>query len=413
MERKIRTWILAPLLCAVLATTSCAPISEETRPTNDNAIGTLGGAAVGAGVTAALHAPAPIIGLAGVAGASLGYYMTTMTFSAGGIAKVGGKVYTVGEFLTIEIPSDNLFDPNTHEFLDNSGPALDSIVSVLKRYPGHNIIISGNTSGYGTSRAEQRLSMALAEEIASYLWLHGITDNLPNPLSAKIRRLIYVGYGDNFPIANNIRISGIRANSRIQIVAYPCEEVLHWDKIQARKYRTFKNIGSADDNSPTQRNYASAFKGDPITGESAPKNPPPLANIPAPVQNFAKMDTDTLRKEFDTLPTPNKNPTPDVLIPLAPKVTAEEGKAEPRPIMQETPTDTRPMMQESQTEPRLSAQEAQAAIDQMTSPRAPQTVIGSNVKKHWGSKEDVTLKDETPFPAPLPSPDPDALPTGR
>lgn len=389
MESKIRTWILAPFLCALLVTTGCAPISGDSHPTGANTIGALGGGAIGAGVTAAFNAPAPVIGVAGVAGASLGYYLTTLSFSMGGIAKVHGRVYVIGEYVTIDVPSDNLFDPNTSEFLDNTDPVLDSIVSVLKRFPNHNLIISGNTSGFGTSRFEIRLSQARAEQVASYLWLHGITDTFPNVVTGNKRRLIYVGYGDQFPIANNLRIPGIRANSRIQIVAYPCDEELHWDKEKPRTFKKYDNVigeGTPNGEPYSNRKYSSAFgSGDLITGQTAP-NPPLLANVPAPppsVKNFATIDSDQLRQEFTALPTPNKDEKPDLIPTL-------EAKLKPSP-----------------TPPAII--EAQKSVT-----NEPQTVVGSNVKKHWGSKEDVTLKDETPpYAGSLPAPDPDALPSVR
>jgi hypothetical protein len=61
------------------------------------------------------------------------------------------------------------------------------------------------------------------------------------------RQLTYVGYGNYFPIANNITAKGIQSNSRIQITAYPTKDQLLMD----RKKRTFGNIGeSFADNDP-------------------------------------------------------------------------------------------------------------------------------------------------------------------
>lgn len=408
--KKLRTWIVTPLLGILLATTSCAPITETTPPTGKNVAGTLGGAAVGAGVTAALNAPAPVVGVAGVAGASLGYYLTTLSFSAGGIIRGGGKVYTVGQYLTIEYPSDNLFDANTNEFLDNAEPVLNSIASVLARYPEHNLIISADTSGFGTGQWDQKLSQARAEQVASYLWMHGITNTLPNPVTGRTRRLIYVGYGDHFPIANTIRLSGIRANSRIQIVAYPFDEVLHWDTAQ-KSFKLFDNIGAVDpadshapppnqdyadefdDNSNTTpsapQTYASAFGGNhakkpaPTTYAKAfgeAPNPPPLANVPMPPKDLATANADTLKQDINALPTPDQNPKPDLLPELQAKLSSH-------------------------------SKPAAAPAPQNSAASAPQTVVGANVKKHWGSHEDVNLHDETP--ASLPAPDPDALSSAR
>jgi hypothetical protein len=80
--------------------------------------------------------------------------------------------------------------------------------------------------------------------------------------------LIYVGYGDEFPIANQIHLTGIRANSRIQIVATLPSHVIHWNEAK-RRFKPFANIGAgsvANSNAlpPSQdySHYAYAFSDD-------------------------------------------------------------------------------------------------------------------------------------------------------
>jgi outer membrane protein OmpA-like peptidoglycan-associated protein len=267
MEHRLKTLFF----CSLLTIAGCAPMSEADPPTG-NLLGTTIGGVGGASVAAILGASKPTIAVAGIAGAGLGYYMSTLRFSGSGIIAAGGKVYAIGDYLVIDIPTDAVFDPNTAEFLPAADPVLESLVSVLNRYSGHNIFISGNTSGSWTERFERKMSECRASQIASYLWAHGITNsprlNTDSLVPPKSQHFIYVGYGDNFPIGNKFHLKGIRANSRIQIVASPSQAALHWDQ-QHNNFKKFDNVGdSSAENAPSAEavdnyaKYAYAFSDD-------------------------------------------------------------------------------------------------------------------------------------------------------
>lgn len=215
--------IALSLFCAcLLSLASCSynPFATNNELTG-NVAGAAAGGAIGAGGAALLGAQKYVIALAGIGGAALGYYLTTIDFKSGGITRVGGQVYSVGDYVTIEIPTDNIFEENTADFLPGAAPALDSVVSVLQYYPNNNILISGNTSGYGTRRYELRTSEARAREVAAYLWAHGVSSFKATDATVPTRQLAYVGFGSYFPIANHIKAESIRQNSRIQITSYP------------------------------------------------------------------------------------------------------------------------------------------------------------------------------------------------
>jgi outer membrane protein OmpA-like peptidoglycan-associated protein len=203
--------------------------------------GAAAGAAIGAGGVAALGGPKMYMGLAGLGGGAIGYYVTTLRYDSGGIMQAGGQVYSVGEYVGIEIPTDKLFEPNSAEFTPYASNVLDSAVTVLKRYPNNNILISGNTSGFDRPKRERTLSLQRARAVSSYLWKSGIND-FKNPTN-DMRKLAYIGYGNYFPIASNQTNNGIRANSRIQITSYPCNADLGVDK----RKMTFMNVGGLKD----------------------------------------------------------------------------------------------------------------------------------------------------------------------
>lgn len=237
-------------ICLCLALGSFASISCSYNPLNGNnhmtgsAVGTISGAAVGGAGVAALGASKPLIGAAALAGGAIGYYVTTLRFEAGGIYQSGGQVYKIGDYVGIYIPTDNLFEPNTTDFLPQAEPILDSAATVLSRYPNNNILISGNTSGFGHTKWEQQLSERRAEKVSAYLWNAGLNDFVDG--SNNTRRLNYVGYGDYLPIASNHDNPGIRQNSRIQITSYPCNADLHLD----RKHVALHNVGEMKDSVP-------------------------------------------------------------------------------------------------------------------------------------------------------------------
>lgn len=216
------------------------PLSENNHLTGNAASTALGGA-VGLGTAAALGATKPIpLVAATVAGASVGYYVSTLRFASAGIYQVGGQVYKLGDYVTIEIPTDNIFEVNSTEPLPEAEPVLKSAANVLKRYGCQNIVVSGNTSGFGTTKYERRISEGRAKEVAAFLWAEGI--NNFQDRSINLRKLTYVGYGNYFPIASDLRNKGIRQNSRIQITAYPTKDQLLIDE----KAMAFNNMGGYD-----------------------------------------------------------------------------------------------------------------------------------------------------------------------
>jgi outer membrane protein OmpA-like peptidoglycan-associated protein len=239
MKRKVR--IVGPLICSLFLLSSCTfnPFTTNNHTTG-SVTGTAIGAGAGAGGVALLGGSKSLMVLAGLGGGAIGYYVTTLRYDSGGILQTGGQVYQVGEFIGIYIPTDNLFEPNTADFLPQAAPILDSTVTVLQRYPDNNIIISGSTSGFGQARWEQKLSERRAQKVASYLWNAGI--NQFKNQSIETRKLIYVGYGDYFPISNTYTNNGIRQNSRIQITSYPSNHDLQLDQRRVAVY----NVGDVN-----------------------------------------------------------------------------------------------------------------------------------------------------------------------
>lgn len=229
------------ILIASLLLSSCTfnPFTTDNELTG-SPIATGVGAAAGGGLASVFHSSQNVIAASAIGGGLIGYYVSTLRFASGGILRNCGLVYTLGNYLTIEIPTDKLFEINSADFLDDAGDILNSTLQVLKRYPNHNIFISGNTSGFGTENYQLQISEARARQVAAYLWANGISQF--KAYSLQMRHLIYTGYGDFFPIANDIHNHANRKNSRIQITAFPSYAQLRMTKYM----RVYGNIGGID-----------------------------------------------------------------------------------------------------------------------------------------------------------------------
>lgn len=208
------------LLLASITMAACTynPFIGDNHLTG-TAAGTAVGVGAGAGSVALLGGTKSFVILGGIGGGAVGYYLSSLRNDSGGIIQADGKVYVLGEYIGIYIPTDYLFEPNTADFLPRANFTLDSIVAVLQRKPNNNIMISGSTSGFSRVDREQFLSQRRAKAIAAYLWTNGVIQFKEN--SNDLRHLKYVGYGDYFPVATHYNNEGVRSNSRIQITSYP------------------------------------------------------------------------------------------------------------------------------------------------------------------------------------------------
>lgn len=219
----------------------------NTNHPTGSASSTLIGAGIGAGGVGLFGGSKAAMVLGGLGGGAVGYYVSTLRYDSGGVIRGGGEVYKKGDFIGIYIPTDQLFEPNTAEFLPQATPILDSAADVLRRYPNNNILVSGNSSGFGRPRWEQRLSEQRAKAVAGYFWNQGINEFREHSIDDS-RKLNYVGYGDYFPLSSNYTNDGIRTNSRIQITSYPSYADLGLSKCQV----AFRNIAETKD---TLANY--------------------------------------------------------------------------------------------------------------------------------------------------------------
>jgi len=84
---------------------------------------------------------------------------------------------------------------------------LDLIAGIMKEYPKANFNIEGHTDSQGAASSNQSLSDRRARAVLNYLGSHGVSSS----------RLSSIGYGEDYPIADNATREGRAQNRRVEI----------------------------------------------------------------------------------------------------------------------------------------------------------------------------------------------------
>ncbi len=117
-----------------------------------------------------------------------------------------GRIENVGEinnndnWLSYFSMENVEFRSDSSRILEESFPALDNLVTFLKKHPDLKIEVSGYTDSTGDSALNLTLSQKRAESVKEYLVNHGIDGN----------RVVAKGYGSSNPIGDNSLSNGRR-----------------------------------------------------------------------------------------------------------------------------------------------------------------------------------------------------------
>lgn len=105
------------------------------------------------------------------------------------------------------------FAPGSEQIDTYNFAVLQKLEKVLKLYPDYTVVIEGHTDSFGSTAANQMLSLNRAKAVRQYLLVH-IDDILASRLEAQ-------GYGESRPIANNETVEGRKRNRRIDLLLKP------------------------------------------------------------------------------------------------------------------------------------------------------------------------------------------------
>ena len=120
------------------------------------------------------------------------------------------RIERIGEGIKITFESGILFDTDSAELLADARANIESLATILKKYPDTDILVEGDTDSTGTEEYNQALSERRAQAVANY------QQNLGIPGS----RISTVGLGELNTIASNDTEYGRQQNRRVEIAIF-------------------------------------------------------------------------------------------------------------------------------------------------------------------------------------------------
>lgn len=220
MNMKSFTTFIAGLSAVAMLASGCATNPDGSYEFKNTAIGSLGGAALGAGVGALIGGKshrgrnAAIGGLTGaVVGGGIGNYMDRQAAALkknlpdAEVVRDGDKVY-------VALPSGILFDKGKDVLKPEAKDSLSKAAATLKASET-NIIVQGHTDSTGSAAVNQPLSERRASHVRDFLASNGVPSS----------RLTAVGYGSSNPAVSNDTEANRTLNRRVQLEISPTEKL--------------------------------------------------------------------------------------------------------------------------------------------------------------------------------------------
>ena len=190
--------------------------SQMSKSTKGALIGAASGAVIGlaSGDDAVDRRQRALIGagVGALAGGSVGYYMDRQEAELRAeLQGTGVSVSRMGDNITLNMPGNVTFASNSSALQPNFFGVLTSVGKVLTEFDQTVVEVAGHTDSTGSEQYNQSLSERRAGSVAAYLQAQGV---IPE-------RLITVGMGENYPIADNGSANGRQANRRVEITMVP------------------------------------------------------------------------------------------------------------------------------------------------------------------------------------------------
>ncbi|GIX29965.1 MAG: OmpA family lipoprotein [Porticoccaceae bacterium] len=215
----MRIWT-AMVLALLVGCTTTDPYTGEQKTSN-----TAKGAAVGAVAGAVLGAAAAgggerkkgaVVGAVagGAVGAGIGQYMDRQERALRErLAGSGVQVVREGDHLRLVMPGHVTFDVDSDAIRPEFFQTLVGVAEVLKKFDRTRLQIAGHTDSTGSDAYNQALSERRAAAVARFLESQGIAPG----------RIVTVGYGERYPIADNATPEGRALNRRVELEIIPLQ----------------------------------------------------------------------------------------------------------------------------------------------------------------------------------------------
>lgn len=210
--------VSATAAIALIGTTSACVTDPNTgeRHVSRTAIGGIGGAGLGyllGGLVGGKTARIVGAGIGAAAGGYVGYRMDEQIRELEEVTAGTGVDVTQtpnGDGILLNFP-DITFAVNSTTISPQMRSTLDGVAQSLIKYPNSLIDVMGHTDSTGSEQYNLDLSRRRAEAVANYLVSRGVSR----------ARIETIGYGEQYPIADNSTEEGRARNRRVEIRITP------------------------------------------------------------------------------------------------------------------------------------------------------------------------------------------------
>lgn len=189
------------------------------RHVSRTAIGGIGGAGLGyllGGLIGGKTARIVGAGIGGVAGGAIGYQLDQQIKELDEATAGSGIDVSEtpdGNSILVNLP-DVTFAVDSTTISPSFRTALDEVAASLQKYPNSLVDVMGHTDSTGSEAYNLDLSKRRAESVANYLVSRGVSR----------ARLETIGYGEQYPIADNTSADGRAQNRRVEIRITPISQ---------------------------------------------------------------------------------------------------------------------------------------------------------------------------------------------
>ncbi|MGI9223186.1 MAG: OmpA family protein [Woeseiaceae bacterium] len=190
--------------------------SEMSNATKGALIGAAAGAAVGlmSGDDAVERRQHAMIGagIGALAGGAVGNYMDKQEAKLRAeLQGTGVSVTRTGDNITLNMPGNVTFATDSSDLRPAFFGVLNSVGKVLTEFDQTVVEVAGHTDSTGSDSHNQGLSQRRANTVGEYLYTQDIMD----------QRIITIGMGEHYPIADNGTPEGRQMNRRVEITLVP------------------------------------------------------------------------------------------------------------------------------------------------------------------------------------------------
>jgi len=219
--KKSRLFVSSFAALALLSTSACVtdPNTGEKKVSR-TAIGGAGGALAGyllGGLIGGKTGRIVGAGIGGVAGAAVGYTkdkqikeLREQTAGSG----VDVSETPDGQAILVNLPDGVTFAVDSTTISPSFQSTLDQIANSLIQYPNSLIDVMGHTDSTGSDAYNLDLSRRRADAVANYLVMRGVSR----------ARIATIGYGEQYPVADNATDEGRARNRRVELKITPISQ---------------------------------------------------------------------------------------------------------------------------------------------------------------------------------------------